>query len=220
MSGCREVESLVVSSARCSVQRLPSFSLPTTGCRLQCTAGRRLRLPRDITVRYDLVMTHETDTRDILIRRATPADAPTLGRLGALLVKTHYDFDQRRFIAPTPQTAPGYGSFLASQLTEPNIVVLVAEVEGDVVGYTYAGIEGRDWMSLRGPAGALYDILVDPSIRRQGIGRKLLEATVAALKSLGAPQIVLSTADRNEAAQRLFERAGFRRTMIEMTRDV
>jgi RimJ/RimL family protein N-acetyltransferase len=31
---------------------------------------------------------------------------------------------------------------------------------------------------------------------------------------------VLSTADRNEAAQRLFERAGFRRTMIEMTREL
>jgi len=31
--------------------------------------------------------------------------------------------------------------------------------------------------------------------------------------------VVLSTADRNAAAQRLFESAGFRRTMIEMTRD-
>jgi RimJ/RimL family protein N-acetyltransferase len=30
---------------------------------------------------------------------------------------------------------------------------------------------------------------------------------------------VLSTAERNEPAQRLFEKAGFRRTMIEMTRE-
>jgi RimJ/RimL family protein N-acetyltransferase len=31
---------------------------------------------------------------------------------------------------------------------------------------------------------------------------------------------VLSTAARNEAAQRLFERVGFRRTMVEMTREL
>jgi RimJ/RimL family protein N-acetyltransferase len=32
--------------------------------------------------------------------------------------------------------------------------------------------------------------------------------------------VVLSTAERNEGAQRLFASAGFRRTMIEMTRDL
>ena len=74
-------------------------------------------------------------------------------------------------------------------------------------------------MSLRGPAGVMYDIVVDPAHRGRGVGRALLEATVAALRSRGSPQVVLSTADRNAAAQRLFESAGFRRTMIEMTRD-
>jgi RimJ/RimL family protein N-acetyltransferase len=36
----------------------------------------------------------------------------------------------------------------------------------------------------------------------------------------GAPRVVLWTADRNSAAQRLFERLGFRRTMIEMTKEL
>jgi ribosomal protein S18 acetylase RimI-like enzyme len=48
----------------------------------------------------------------------------------------------------------------------------------------------------------------------------LLEAAVEALVSRGAPRIVLSTAERNEAAQRLFAGAAFRRTMIEMTREL
>jgi ribosomal protein S18 acetylase RimI-like enzyme len=48
----------------------------------------------------------------------------------------------------------------------------------------------------------------------------LLSATVAALRVRGAPRVVLSTAERNESAQRLFARAGFRRTMIEMTREL
>lgn len=53
-------------------------------------------------------------------------------------------------------------------------------------GYTYAGIEGRDYMALRGPAGALYDIVVDPARRGARIGRKLLDATIAALSGRAA----------------------------------
>jgi ribosomal protein S18 acetylase RimI-like enzyme len=155
----------------------------------------------------------------VIIRRATRADVPAIGRLAALLVKTHHDFDQRRFIAPTPNTAAGYGSFLGSQLDERNVVVLVAVEDEQVIGYTYAGVEGSDWMSLRGRAGVLHDILVDAEHRSRGVGRMLLDATVALLKSLGAPQLVLWTAEGNEAAQRLFTSAGFRRTMVEMTRD-
>ena len=156
----------------------------------------------------------------VRIRDAAPADIPAIGRLGALLVRTHHDFDPRRFIAATSRTEHAYGSFLGTQLDEPNIVIHVAEQGGEVVGYTYAGVEGNDYMSLRGPAGVLYDIVVDPAHRRQGVGRMLLDATLAALKARGAPRVVLSTAERNSDAQRLFDRAGFRRTMIEMTREL
>jgi ribosomal protein S18 acetylase RimI-like enzyme len=155
----------------------------------------------------------------IHIRPATPADLAAIGQLGALLVRVHHGFDPDRFIAATPQTARSYGSFLGTQLDEPNILVLVAERDGEVVGYAYAGVEGNDWMSLRGPAGVLYDIVIDPAHRGQGVGRVLLDAALAALEAKGAPRVVLSTAERNEPAQRLFARAGFRRTMIEMTRE-
>jgi ribosomal protein S18 acetylase RimI-like enzyme len=154
------------------------------------------------------------------IRRATPADLQTIGRLGALLVRTHHDFDADRFIAATAQTEHGYGSYLGTQIEKPNIIILVAERDGEVIGYTYSGVEGNDYMSLRGPAGVLYDIVVEPAHRERGVGRALLDATLEALAAKGAPRVVLSTAERNEAAQRLFARAGFRRTMIEMTREL
>ena len=153
------------------------------------------------------------------VRPAAHEDLAALGRLGALLVRTHHDFDPERFIPATPQTERAYGSFLGTQLATPDVIVLVAERAGEVVGYTYAGIEGYDYMSLRGPAGVLQDIVVDAAHRGQGVGRMLLDATLEALEAQGVPRIVLSTAERNEAAQRLFARAGFRRTMIEMTRE-
>ena len=155
-----------------------------------------------------------------IVRPAAAADLPAIGRLGALLVRLHHDFDPDRFIAATPKTEHGYASFLGSQLDEPTVVVLVAAREGEVLGYSYAGVEGRDYMSLRGPAGVLYDLVVDPAHRRQGIGRTLLDAMLVALELRGAPRVVLSTAARNEAAKRLFARAGFRETMIEMTREL
>ena len=160
------------------------------------------------------------DFSDIVIRPATPSDASSIGRLGALLVQTHHEFDARRFIAPTAGTPQGYGRFLSSQLGEPNVLVFVAERAGEILGYTYAGVEGTDYMSLRGPAGVLYDIVVDPRYRRQGVGRMLLDKTIDALATRGAQQIVLSTADKNLPAQHLFADTGFRRTMIEMTRDL
>jgi ribosomal protein S18 acetylase RimI-like enzyme len=156
----------------------------------------------------------------VLIRPARSADLEAMGRLGALLVRTHHDFDPDRFIAATPRTEPGYRSFFGTQLDKPDILVLVAERDGQVVGYTYAGVEGNDWMSLRGPAGVLHDIVVDPAHRGQGVGQMLLDATLEALQAKGAPRVVLLTAERNESAQRLFARAGFRRTMIEMTREL
>lgn len=161
-----------------------------------------------------------TDSDSFVIRPATRADVPAIGRLGALLVRLHHDFDPLRFIAAAPQTETRYGAFLGSQLAEPDVVVLVAERGGEVLGYTYAGVEDYDYMALRGPAGALYDIVVDPMHRGVGIGASLLNATLEALRARGAPRVVLSTATRNETAQRLFARAGFRSTMIEMTREL
>ena len=154
------------------------------------------------------------------VRRATRADLPTLGRLGALLVQQHHDFDGRRFLAPGPRTPDHYAGFLGSQLDEPDVLVLVAEQEGRVIGYTFAAMEGYDYKSLRGPAGLLHDLLVDPDHRGRGIGRRLLDETLSVLRAKGARQIVLSTAERNESAQRLFTRVGFRPTMIEMTREL
>ena len=97
-----------------------------------------------------------------IVRRATPADLPGVGRLGALLIKEHYDFDPRRFLAARPGTPEGYASFMGTQLENPDAAVLVADDGGDVIGYAYAAVEGYDYMALRGPAGVLHDIIVAP----------------------------------------------------------
>lgn len=153
------------------------------------------------------------------VRRATHADLPRIGRLGALLVEEHHNFDSLRFLPGRPRTPADYGSFLATQLDNPDAILLVADDNGDVLGYAYGAVEGYDYMSLRGPAGILHDILVEPPYRRRGVGQLLLDAMLKELEARGVPRVVLTTAEKNADAQRLFDRSGFRRTMIEMTRE-
>jgi len=154
------------------------------------------------------------------VRPAVVGDRDSIGRLGALLVTEHHDFDAKRFLSPTPDIARRYGDFLLSRSELRDMIVLVAEQDSAVVGYAFGGMEGNDYMALRGTAGALYDLVVDPDHRRQGIGMTLLKASLDALAKLGAPRVVLFTAEKNHGAQQMFELAGFRRTMIEMTREL
>lgn len=159
-------------------------------------------------------------TSPVTVRPARTTDGPAMGRLGAMLVEEHYEFDPQRFIAPMPNLVERYGDFLVSQSARQEMIVLVAEREGVVVGYVYAGMEGNDYMALRGPAGVLYDLVVDPDHRRQGVGTALMDAALADLKKLGAPRVVLFTAEKNHGAQAMFAGADFRRTMVEMTREL
>jgi ribosomal protein S18 acetylase RimI-like enzyme len=156
---------------------------------------------------------------EVTVRPARPDDEEAMGRLGAMLVEEHHQFDPKRFIAPAPQLRERYGQFLVSKISRSDMVVLLAERAGERVGYAFGGMEGNDFMALRGPAGVLYDLVVDPAHRRQGVGSALMEGALDALERLGAPRVLLFTAEKNEAAQALFAKSGFRRTMIEMTRE-
>jgi GNAT superfamily N-acetyltransferase len=155
-----------------------------------------------------------------LVRRATRADLPALGRLGAHLMRVHFAFDRRRFVAPGDHPEAGYAHFLGSQLAVKDAVVLVAERDGAVVGYVFAGIEPFSWKELREAAGFVHDVVVDEEARHAGVATALMEAAAGWVKAQGVASLMLWTAAPNVGAQHLFERLGFRRTMIEMTRDL
>lgn len=156
----------------------------------------------------------------VIIRRATAADLPVLGALGASLLRTHYAFDRMRFMAPPADPESGYAWFLGTQLKEENVAVFVAEQSGSVIGYVYAGLEPQSWKELRDAAGFIHDVVVVPEAQRHGIAGVLIDAACEWFRTLGTPRVVLWTAEKNEGAQRLFARLGFRRTMIEMTREL
>lgn len=154
----------------------------------------------------------------ITLRSARPEDADALGRMGGQLARQHHGFDPKRFMLPDDVEA-GYRWWLSKELKAKDAVVIVAEQDGVVVGYAYGRVEERDWNLLLDKCGGFHDIWVDEVARRGGTGRALAEELMKRLVALGVPRVVLSTAAQNEAAQRMFEKLGWRRTMVEMTRE-
>jgi ribosomal protein S18 acetylase RimI-like enzyme len=160
----------------------------------------------------------------LTVRAAVRADMPKVARFAAELVRFHHALDPHRFMCFEPLEPP-YERWLTGELASPGAVIIVAEQHGSaeqgaepaIVGYAYGRLESRDWNNLLDACGALHDIYVAETARRLGAGALLLEAVTARLRALGAPRVVLHTAVQNASAQRLFERLGFRRTMIEMT---
>lgn len=143
--------------------------------------------------------------------------------MGARLARAHHAMDAARFFLPEEPIEDGYAGWLGEELANPRAVVLAAVAGAGrgatVVGYAYGRLEGRDWNTLRDPCGVAVDLWVEPEARGAGLGRRLVEALCEALAARGAERVVLDVAARNPAAARLFERAGFRPTMLEMTRE-
>jgi ribosomal protein S18 acetylase RimI-like enzyme len=150
------------------------------------------------------------------IRVMKASDLPQVGVLAGQLVRQHHDTDPERFFE-IPEVERGYAAYFRSQLKDKKTVLLVAEDEDAIVGYSYGRFEPRDWNMLLDEHGAIHDILVDARARRHGTGRALILEMIAQLTARGAKRFVLSTMVGNRAAQALFESVGFRPTMLEMT---
>ncbi|MFO0660018.1 MAG: GNAT family N-acetyltransferase [Polyangiaceae bacterium] len=163
-------------------------------------------------------MTHSTGVH---VRAATTADLDSIAPMGAALVRFHHELDPERFLI-VDGVDKGYRRFLEMELKNPSAVILAAQADGldGIVGYAYGRVEGRDWTTLRDEHGALHDVYVDERARRRGVAEALIEVMISELKKRGVASVVLMSAWNNTSAQRVFERMGFRRTMVEMTCEI
>lgn len=155
---------------------------------------------------------------EVVVRSAVREDLPAVAALAGMLVRMHHAVDPRRFFLPERVEA-GYEWWLGKELGRAEARVLVAADGTRIVGYSYGALEERDFNLLLDAHGAVHDLYVAESERGRGTGMRLLRAMLSELEGLGAERVVLSTMVGNEGAQRLFRAAGFRPTMLEMTRD-
>ena len=153
------------------------------------------------------------------IRRARLEEAPALGAFGVRLALQHQGYDAQHFFIFGADEAT-FTDYYAEQLLRDDVAILVAEIEGRIVGYVYTRIEPASIEALSDTSGWIHDIFLDESARGHGLGKALLEAAINALRELGANTLMLAVSPKNETARRLFEKQGFRLTMLLMTRNL
>lgn len=154
---------------------------------------------------------------EITVQRASRSQLTQIAKLAAQLVLMHHNTDPGRFFMPD-RVEEGYAWWFGRELENPKAVILAALAGDEVVGYAYGTLDERDFNQLLDRHGSIHDVFVSSAKRRGRVGRSLVDALISELEGLGAPRVVLHTMVSNTAAQALFRSAGFRDTMLEMTR--
>ena len=150
-----------------------------------------------------------------VIRRARAGDERRVAEFAIRLFDQHVEYDAERF--STFANLDGAARFYLSRFETPDSAVFVAEIENEIVGFAYIERDPLNYAELLENGAWLHDIFVDEHARAEGAGKGLINAAAEAAKELGAEKLLLTVAAKNNAAQQVFEKAGFRPTMMEMT---
>jgi ribosomal-protein-alanine N-acetyltransferase len=139
--------------------------------------------------------------KNFTLRQFNPADLEAVININRICLPENY--------------APYF--FLDTFNTLPETFI-VAEVQGNVVGYIMCRMEHgfSDLRKLRfSKKGHIISVAVMPDLRRQSMGYSLVEQALTALSSLSADECYLEVRITNELAIGLYKKMGF-----EITRTI
>jgi ribosomal protein S18 acetylase RimI-like enzyme len=119
-------------------------------------------------------------------------------------------FDQYRQFYKQPPDLEACRAFMAERINNDESVIFAAQSdEGSIVGFTqlyrsFCSVELQEIFYL-------YDLFVDPSARRTGTARALMETARQYAAAREAGRLTLETAISNRIAQALYEDIGYER---------
>ncbi|WP_268847346.1 GNAT family N-acetyltransferase [Flavobacterium aestivum] len=135
-----------------------------------------------------------------MIRKATIKDLDQLTNL----------FDQYVVFYMKPSNYEKHKEYLKERIENNEATIFIAcdEANADkIVGFALIYVTFSSLALNR--ILILNDLFVDDSVRKNGIGEKLIQKTVEFAKELGSNIIRLRTAKNNTAAQGLYNKMGF-----------
>jgi ribosomal protein S18 acetylase RimI-like enzyme len=134
--------------------------------------------------------------------KARRASLEDIGAIGGL-------YDAYRQFYGMPPDLEHAVSYLRDRLTNNDSVVFVAEDHHEIVAFCQ--LYPSFCSVFMGPIFVLYDLFVRPESRRRGAAATLLVLAEQHADSHGALRMDLKTARTNQAAQSLYEAAGWSR---------
>ena len=147
----------------------------------------------------------------MLIRKATIEDLPVLLQFEQGIITAERPFDST--LKPDPISYYDLKAFI----TSTDVQVLVAEIDGEIAGSGYARIKKNP--------DAYYDfekyaylgfMYVLPAYRGMGVNQAIIEELKKWAVEQGLTEIRLEVYNDNIGAIKAYEKAGFKKRMIEM----
>ncbi len=154
----------------------------------------------------------------IIIERAAEAQVPQLVELWQEFMDFHRPLDPR--FPMRPEAPASYEKYVRENMRKPDWLVLVALDGGRVVGAATAQISRYAPIFERETYGAINEMAVSESRRRQGIGEALLEGAFEWFRSRGIDRVELTVAASNTVGYPFWRKHGFKDYSHHLYRDL
>ena len=139
-------------------------------------------------------------------RRAIRKDVGGILPLWNQMMDYHAALDER--FRPAPGGEEHWADVLRSWLRDDDCCVLVADDEGQPVGYIIGMMRENPPVLLPPTYGLVSDICVDPAWRQQGVGRRLFEGLQDWFREKGLSTVQLNVAHFSPVSQAFWRAVG------------
>ncbi|MCO5950034.1 GNAT family N-acetyltransferase [Mucilaginibacter flavidus] len=147
---------------------------------------------------------------EIITRSARPADLDILLTFEQGIITAERPFD------PTLKEGEIHYYDLGLMITAPDVEVIVAELDGELVGSGYARIMIPKSYLKHSRYCYLGFMYTKPEHRGKGVNNKVLEALKAWALSQDIRELRLEVYHQNQPALKAYEKAGFKGHLLEM----
>ena len=155
----------------------------------------------------------------VTVRRATEEDRDAIGRLWQEMMDYHCTLDPEVF-ALAEDALSCWLEWFDTILPEENRIVLVAEADGQLIGYIHGTVGETPPVYAQRKHGALVEISVTASWRRRGVGGKLVAALFDWFRERGLAEVRVSRSAHNPLATAFWREMGFEPHMVQMRREL
>jgi ribosomal protein S18 acetylase RimI-like enzyme len=155
---------------------------------------------------------------DVRVRPAEERDVPAVVELWGELARLHERLDGGFALSRSWKRA--YEDYLLHLLGREDVLVLVAEADGQLVGLAVGRIALLPGFFRQRRRGYIQDVYTREGYRGRGVGRALLARLEAWLRRQGVRRAELTVAVGNPQAEAFWERAGYRTYMVYRAKEL
>lgn len=154
---------------------------------------------------------------EVHVRRAQARDMPAVTRLWRELVGFHEALGGQDFrLAPGAEA--GWKRYLRAHLGKADKLLLVAERNGETVGFLVGSLELRPGIFMERRYGHISDAYVQEPHRGRGVGKALASEALRWFEEKRVVRVRLQTDARNTLGFEFWKKLGFETTVYTMDR--